>query len=325
MSRLYLASLAFIFFNAGFDQPAPRHLEEVTYDKKRNKLLLFGGAEVNGDVWKEPAMVYEWDGKNWMRKEAPGPAGRRGHGWLYDEDREETLLIGGVSEGRISKDSVLFDVWRWNGSNWKLMNTVCPVKEPEAVFDPVNKRILVYGDANNKAVLNYNLETSFELWEYKKDEWKKLSDEGPNINGSRMLSFDAERNRLVVPVYEQKQSVVWEWTGTKWEKIVCGNDYPSYRTRFATAYDPIEKQTILFGGLSEKREQLGDFWKWDGKQWRKIETKESPSVRNSSHFACGNNQLFLYGGSVPKPAPQEGIETCNELWSWKDNHWEKLN
>ncbi len=100
------------------------------------------------------------------------------------------------------------------------MNSTCPVKEPEGIFDPVNKRILVYGDANNKSQVNYNLPAAFELWEYKNNIWKKLSTDGPDITGSRMISFDAEKKRLVVPVFERNKMTVWEWTGNEWVKII---------------------------------------------------------------------------------------------------------
>jgi hypothetical protein len=305
-------------------QPNPRHLEEITYDSKRNKLLLFGGAEVNNEVWKEPSLIFEWDGKTWEKIDVQGPPGRRGHGWVYDENKKEAILIGGVAEGKILKDSVVFDVWSWDGNKWKPNNTNCPVKEPEAVYDPANKRILVYGDANNKSRLNYNEPTAFELWEYKNGTWNRLSTDGPDIRGSRMIAFDNDRKRLVIPVFEQNKMIVWEWKDNVWEKIVCENEYPVYRTRFALAYYPAEKQTLLFGGLSEKREQLGDFWKWNGKKWEKIETTIAPSVRNSTHFASNNNQLFLYGGSVPKALPEKGIELSNELWSWEKGFWKKL-
>ncbi len=86
----------FLFFTSiVFSQPNPRHFEEVTYDKEGNKLLLFGGIEMIKDGWAEPAMVYEWDGKNWHSKEVKGPLGRRAHVWVYDESRKETLIDRG--------------------------------------------------------------------------------------------------------------------------------------------------------------------------------------------------------------------------------------
>ncbi len=324
MRLLSLLILFFPFTIIVFSQPNPRHLEEVAYDKSRDRLILFGGAEFSNGKLEEPSMVYEWDGSTWTRFDASGPCGRRGHGWVFDEDRKETLLIGGVCEGRINKDSAVFDLWSWDGRAWIQHNSQCPVKEPEAVYDPVNKRILVYGASNNKTAINDNTASVFELWEYKSNIWKMLTADGPAIVSSRMISFDSERSILVIPVFDQKKMIVWEWMANSWEKIFCDTESPVYRTRFAIAYSSVEKRVMLFGGLSEKREQLGDFWKWDGKKWESIRTKEGPSVRNSHHFVFLKDKLILYGGSVPKLPPANGIEPGNEMWSWQKGFWKRL-
>ena len=321
MPYLFSAIFIFLFISTAESQPGPRHLEEVVYDTDRNRLILFGGVELQKEKWIEPASVNEWDGNNWTISEAPGPMGRRGGGLVYDESTKETFLFGGVTTGKVQPDSVLLDAWSWDGRNWKKLNTSCPVKEPEATYDPVNKRILVYGDANNKTVVDYNLPAVFELWEYKNDVWKKLSAVGPNIAGSRKISFDASRNKLVVPVFSENNLTVWEWSDSKWTKKEFGKECPGYRNRFAMAYQTVEKAIYLFGGLSAERKELGDLWKWDGRQWTRIDFTGGPSMRNSAHFVFGKNELLLYGGTTPKSPPEKGSRLSNELWGWKNGEW----
>jgi len=325
MPHLIAAIFVFLFISTAESQPGPRHLEEVVYDTGRNRLILFGGVELQKEKWIEPSSVHEWDGNNWTLSEAPGPIGRRAGGLVYDASTKETLLFGGVTTGKVQPDSVLLDAWSWDGTNWKNLNTTCPVKEPEAAYDPVNKRILVYGDANNKTIVDYNLPAAFELWAYKNDGWKKLSADGPNIRGSGKISFDVARNKLVVPVFNENKLTVWEWSDAGWTKTECGKDCPGYRNRFAIAYQPVEKATYLFGGLSAARKELGDFWKWDGRQWTKIDFTGGPSMRNSAHFVFGSNELLLYGGTIPKSPPEKGSKLCSELWSWKKGKWVQYN
>jgi hypothetical protein len=305
--------------------PPPRHLEEIAFDKSRNRLLLFGGVELGEGKFVEPSNLHEWDGSIWKRTEATGPIGRRGGAWVYDEAEKKTFLIGGAATGKAVEDSVLFDVWSWNGTAWQQLPSECPVKEPEAVYDPVEGRILVYGEVSNKAAINYDGEHLFELWHYKDNNWKKLSTNGPNIIGSRMIAFDSDRKTLVVPVFQNEGLFVWEWSGGEWKKTVCGESCPAYRTRFALGYHPIDKATFLFGGLTADREkQLGDFWKWNGSKWQEVKTSGSPLARNSAHFVFGNGGLMLYGGSIPKPAPQKGLQLSNELWIWKNSAWTQM-
>jgi len=325
MRYLSATIFIFLFISTAESQPGPRHLEEVVYDKDRNRLTVFGGVELQKENWIEPSSVHEWDGDNWTISRAPGPIGRRAGGLVYDESSKETFLFGGVTTGKVQPDSVLLDAWSWDGRNWKMINTTCPVKEPEAAYDPVNKRILVYGDASNKTVVDYNLPAAFELWGYKNHEWKKLSADGPNITGSRKVSFDVSRNKLVVPVFSENKLTVWEWSDGGWTKTEFGKQYPGYRNRFAMSYHPVEKAIYLFGGLSAERKELGDFWKWDGRQWTRIDFTGGPSRRNSAHFVFGNNELLLYGGTTPKSPPEKGSKLSNELWGWKNGKWVQYN
>ncbi len=68
--------LFLLFSTSIFSQPNPRHLEEVAYDKARDRLILFGGAEIIPGGWEEPSMLYEWDGMVWKKFETAGPVGR---------------------------------------------------------------------------------------------------------------------------------------------------------------------------------------------------------------------------------------------------------
>jgi hypothetical protein len=128
----------------------------------------------------------------------------------------------------------------------------------------------------------------------------------------------------VIPILENGKVEIWEWRENFWEMKTCKGDCPLNRNRFALAYHPIDKQIFLFGGFSADRKQLGDFWKWNGNVWKKIESSEGPSVRNSAHFVYSGDQLVLYGGSIPKKPPLTGIEASNELWIWKNNSWKQL-
>ena len=306
-------------------QPGPRHLEDVAYDTKRQRLILFGGIELQKEHWIEPSSVHEWDGLKWTVSQAAGPTGRRACALVYNESTQETFLFGGVSTGKIQPDSVLLDAWKWNGKSWKIIKTTCPVKEPAAIYDPVNKRILVYGDANNKTAGDNKLPAIFELWAFKDDRWEKLAADGPNTTGSRKICYDVARKKLVVPVFHDNKLFVWEWSDGAWTKTEIDKDCPGYRSRFALAYHPVERATYLFGGLSAQRKELSDLWKWDGRQWSKIDFTGGPSARNSAHFVFGNSELLLYGGTAPKSPPEKGSYLSNELWGWKKGGWEQYN
>ena len=323
---MYQITLSLLFFLVRLiDSPLPqaRHLEEVAFDTHRNTLILYGGAVAEEGKLKEFTQVHEWDGSGWTALDVYGPSGRSGHALVYHESEKVTYLIGGVTEAQ-NPYVIYFDVWRWNGKDWKQVHTSCPVKEPEAVYDPVNKRMLVYGDAGDKTKFTYGNDQKFELWEYKSNTWKKLSAKGPHTDGPTGIAYDTNRQTLVIPTWKEGKAVVWEWKNNTWQKIACSANCPPTRNRFPLVYYPEEKTTYLFGGFTADRKQLGDFWKWDGKQWAQINTITGPSVRNSTHFAYGQKSLFLYGGSVPLAGSPGKITLCNELWQWTEGKWKQI-
>jgi hypothetical protein len=299
------------------DPPSPRHLEKITYDTRNKKLLLFGGAELVNDSWMEPPVLWEWNDSQWTTRPEAGPSGRRGHAFVFDEEKGITWLIGGVMRGTQSEDSLVFDVWSWNNQEWKRETGDCPVSDPVAVYDPTNKRILVYGLSKTN--------TLSELWEFHKHQWNKLSSSGPAIRNSLKLAYDQKRNCTVAALNDGDNVSLWEWKDLHWKEIAPAGGNPPARSRFAFSYDAKLEACLLFGGLGKDREPLNDMWSWNGNAWHKILSGESPSPRSSTHLVGAGDRLLLYGGSVAKSPPQKGTALSNELWEWKNNQWRKLS
>ena len=296
-------------------QPQARHLERITYDTHRNKLIMFGGAANVNNSLVYFSNVHEWDDAGWHEINAPqGPGGRNASPMVYDPVRKISFLFGGSYEDH-EGFRIYFDVWSWDGVQWKLINSECPVKDPDAVYDPIANRILVYGEITNKRVGEYGSDHDYELWEFKSDQWKKLSDDGPDVYP--IMTFDESRNTLVIPSLET-DFAMWEWCAGNWKKITCDGSCPLSRSRQAMAYHPRDKAIYMFGGRDSSRQYLNDFWKWDGEQWIEISSHEGPSQRASARMVSANNKLILYGGSI------KGGVLSNEIWLWRDNTWHNL-
>jgi hypothetical protein len=303
-------------------QPLPRHLEEVTWDNAKNKLILFGGVEIvsNQDP-KEPSHVSEWDGGRWEEKNVQGPRGRRGHALVYDESNKLIIVMGGISTTAQKKDTMLYDVWSWKADKWTLINNQCPVKSPEAVSDPDEKSIFVYGDVSDKSKEVFGDEKKYELWAFKNNRWKKLSADGPMLNGPNPISFNTKDHSLNIPTWESGKSIVWKWKNAKWEKVSATNEFPEERSRYALIYHKKENVTYLFGGRTPSKTFLNDFWKWDGTRWSRMSTRSTPEKRASTNFAYFNDIILLYGGTVQHPDGKTIIS--NEIWFFENGDWIK--
>lgn len=92
------------------DSLAVRNAHAMPYHEARGTVMLFGGADerrVLGDLW-------EWDGKNWHKISATGPASRTFPCLVYDHDRKRLVLFGGnrvLFGTENDKDTFLDDMW----------------------------------------------------------------------------------------------------------------------------------------------------------------------------------------------------------------------
>ena len=68
-----------------------------------------------------------------------------------------------------------------------------------------------------------------------------------------------------------------------WTKLNTAQSLPS-RAGFATAYDPISKKVVVFGGYNATN-QLNETWTFDGTTWTQVQTATAPPPRSSAAMA----------------------------------------
>jgi hypothetical protein len=288
--------------------PRPRHLEEIAYDKKDNALYLFGGAEINGQSWSEPDNLFQYKDQ-WEEINERGPIGRRGHILLYDESSGSLVMFGGVAQTPSGRDSSLFDMWRWHGGKWKILDVRSPFKECRAVYDSEAKRILAYGDIGTD-------QRDFELWEFKSAKWSKLSEGGPT-DGPFPLAYNPKSKTISLLQWKEDGTLaLWEWQNRNWKTRQYSTDFPLARNKYAFAYSTTENALFIFGGVDSRRELLGDFWKFDGNTWKNLTLDSTPSPRASLRLLDSGASMLLYGGVT-----KTGL--TNELWEFKNSRWTK--
>ncbi|HEY0769430.1 MAG TPA: hypothetical protein VGD31_03790, partial [Sphingobacteriaceae bacterium] len=239
--------------------PAPRHLEEIAYDNRRNVLYLFGGAELRDKSWKEPDDFFEFAGA-WKNRTENGPCGRRGHAMVYDLASDELVVIGGVTTTASGSDSLLFDTWIWSEKRWMLVDTKCPVKEGRAVYNTETKSILLYGDSHDLSKpWNGGDVRTFELWEFRNRRWTKLSDKGPS-DGPFPLAYNQAVKSLALLEWRNDGLILWEWKSKEWIKKEFKSNFPHARAKYAFAYSSFSKALFVFAGIDSNKNLLGDFW-----------------------------------------------------------------
>lgn len=92
---------------------------------------------------------------------------------------------------------------------------------------------------------------------------------------------------------------------------------PPARYQAATAYDPVHRVLVLFGGFTSPDgfAPSGDTWTWNGTTWTDVTPAASPPVRGAAAMAWDGHELVLFGGAG-------GTRTLlNDTWTWDGRSW----
>ncbi|MBI3477878.1 MAG: hypothetical protein HY010_19255 [Acidobacteria bacterium] len=84
-----------------------------------------------------------------------------------------------------------------------------------------------------------------------------------------------------------------------WKQLDPARAFPE-RASFATAYDPVSKMVIVFGGVDGTGELSNETWGFDGNVWINLMTRVAPSARFGATMAYDRktHRLVLFGGSA---------------------------
>lgn len=128
--------------------PARRSNHMMTYDARRQRVLLFSGV-LNTAPFIEN-VIWEYDGNTWVQATSlnPAPSPRQDAGFVHDPVRGVNILFGGLSGG------VQNDTWEWDGiaRTWNPTGNLPPVPMPRMkhamAYDIPRRKAVVFGGDN---------------------------------------------------------------------------------------------------------------------------------------------------------------------------------
>ena len=110
----------------------------------------------------------------------------------------------------------------------------------------------------------------------------------------------------------------------KWTEIFTYN-HPSARSSHVMVYDPINRKTILFGGIDSNDRWLNETWIFNSriKRWIQVFPENSPSHRGSvsMYYDEDASKVILFGGYQASGGP------LDDTWAYDyiNNTWIQLN
>jgi hypothetical protein len=166
----------------------------MTTDVDRKRVVLFGGAGANNEVFQD---TWEFDGKAWKQVATDGPAKRGVHAMAYDKKNKVTVLFGGMVENKTKAGDprdYFGDTWTWDGKSWKQLS---PATSPQPRFF----HLMIYDEAIESVVLlagGQGRESFNDAWQWTGSDWKKLDvPPAPAPNAETFVYDPLERAWLI--------------------------------------------------------------------------------------------------------------------------------
>jgi cysteine-rich repeat protein len=257
---------------------------------------------------------------DWGQIGLGSPVGRYGAAMGYDAYRGRMVLFGGASGNGATQYA---DTWQYDGTSWVQIPTVVkpsPRYSASMVFDPIRKRLLMYGGFSTGDGID-------ELWELDGEAWKQVfptSGVRPPGRGHAGVVYDSKRDRLVIfggatePTTFSAGHVLgdtWEWNGSTWTEITSAG--PPLRWGHVMVFDPVRGVSVMAGGYNTSPGSsppvLQGTWEYDGAWTMKSGSNPTEFILADGAYDPISKTPIVYGG--------EGGGYSNNTYSWNGSAW----
>jgi Galactose oxidase, central domain len=218
------------------------------------------------------------------------PSPRIGSALTLNPVNQVALLFGGSDP----LHGMLNDLWLTDGRAWLQFKTL---HAPEArsgaslVYDEARQEAVLFGGAASNSTL------FGDTWIFNGIDWiqqQPLVSPPPRTIAS--MAYDADRNLTILfggladtgGKYWDALGDMWIWDGATWIEQHPLH-HPAGRQSFGMAYDEGRQQVILFGGQTSVEVNPSETWAWDGQDWTKLLTFQTPP----SEMAVGAQLVYL--------------------------------
>jgi hypothetical protein len=284
--------------------PGARVGATLVYDAKRERLVMFGGADGIDDGADDGYLNDTWalaDGVWTPLSTSSNPAVRVGHAATYDLARDRVVVFGGAkSDPDTFVTQYYDDSWEYDGTDWTASAapaTPSPRYAQAAAFDVSHGRLVMFGGLSS-----FPLD---EVWTYD-GTWRPLAtNTGPLGRFNHAMAYDPIRRKLVVfggnAIGTGVTDETWELDGTTWTLLPLTTSPPA-RVGAAMVFDVARGRIVLFGGTDEVGGYFADTWELDaaGMTWVPVTSASSPSARTNAGitYDASRRGVVLFGGET---------------------------
>ena len=223
----------------------------------------------------------------------------------YDPISKSVVVFGGYNNfGQLD------ETWLFDGQNWKhAVEYVHPAARASAsmAYDAMIHKIVLFGGFDGRNYLNDTW-----LWDGKTRTWSQANPTTvpTGVAGPMLFSDPVNGHADMYGGFDGflYQLDTWRWGAGNWHRVWTVNS-GSARGWGVAATNPVNKQTVMFGGIADVRP---DTWTFDGTDW----TEQS---------FWGEPQYFPCTAGYYDPQLGEVIVLfSNQTWAWDGSAWSQL-
>lgn len=252
---------------AGTNAPPARSGHALLYDTARQRVRLLGGAAEQpgalSDVWE-----YDVQADVWQPLAQVNVPARAGHYFGYDAASGTAFAALGLSYSASGLVTPAFsDVLQVDGptGTWReVTGRVAPASTwPGLVYDHQRGLLVTLGHlpaTNREAVWEFDRRAG--TWQQR--DLVAQTEELLGADRFTTVAYDTDRQRTIAVevrgVIFPGPPRIWEWDGSR---LTRGCSTPQLRVGSATAYDPVRKRLMFFGGSASIGPEVGELWEVD--------------------------------------------------------------
>lgn len=237
------------------NSPPPRSRGVLVHQEHNNRILLFGGVDYTpspvgrGDTW-------QWDGTDWSQanvQNAPPPdpfvCG------AYDGVRQRVVVYCGSTH----------QTWEWDGSQWLQRNPVLPspvMQRGAMAFDRATGRCVMFGTSGA---------SGRDTWEFDGVNWVRNANWATaptQFHQGYTLTADPTRQAMTLLGCANAQGAALSVTTLHEFRDGAWLARPGQlqaadlqRSDPATAFDPVHREIVMFGGRKPNYWRHADTWR----------------------------------------------------------------
>jgi hypothetical protein len=233
----------------------------------------------------------------------------------YDPISKKVVVFGGNNNQTDLNDTYTFD-----GKTWTEVKTgvAPPAREAATMaYDRKIHKLVLFG-----GVSGFTLFSDTWLWDGASSTWTQANPKTIPAGAVAPILFTDPANGHV-DMFGGKRHMFYsrdtfQWTGKDWKLLKLDEKKSPYpRMASVIAQDPIRKNVVLFGGISDNW-VVQNTWTWDGTNW----TEQNPTTQPPPlYYTTGawdpilKEVVVFGGGSVAVDQ--------NTTWAWNGSDWAK--